>query len=375
LRKAILIIPNSFKESADSVQITKLFNEFLPDSLNKILKPISDGGDGFLEVCRYYFEGELLNYKISLPYSKDEFNCEVLYVKEQKTIYIESANVLGLKIIPPELRKPLQLSSKGLGELIKQISKDVETGELEVSEVVIGIGGTGTIDMGIGACSRLGLKLLDSRGMVIEPVSQNFMLVDLVNKSNFNLPFQITCITDVNTTLFGSNGAINLYGQQKGASANDIKLIEDGLLNILKLLKNKEIYDLDNEINGAGGGLATGLHIFLNARIMEAIDYISMLISQKVLDSADYIITGEGAFDSQSSEGKGASIIINKFKDSKKPIFLVCGKIDTSIAKQLAKNVIPIEISSFFNSSEDSIRNIREGIRLASLEIIKHIEK
>jgi glycerate 2-kinase len=375
LSKSILIIPNSFKESADSVQIAKLFNEFLPGSFNKILKPISDGGDGFLEVCKFYFGGKLLNYKISLPYSEEELNCKVLYVEEQKKIYIESANILGLKVIPLEKRKPLLLSSKGMGELIMLISKDVETGKLDVSEVVIGIGGTGTIDMGIGACSRLNLKLLDSNGTILDPIPQNYKSVNSLTTRTSNLHFRITCIVDVNTQLLGPNGAMQLYGRQKGASGDAVKEIEDGLVNILNLFKIKKIDILDNEINGAGGGIAAGLQFLLKSDLTKANDFIKEVLSDITLEAVDLIITGEGAFDLQSMEGKGANLIINKFRDSNKPIFLVCGKIDKSVLHKLPSNLMPIEISSFFNTVEESIKNTRAGIKLASLEIIKHIDK
>ena len=276
MAKSILISPNSFKESASSIEISKYFNDFLPDSFVKILKPISDGGDGFLDVCKFYFGGEFVDYKISAPYSEEKISCEVLYVKDQKKIYIESANAIGLKIIPLEKRMPLKLSSKGLGELLKWISQDISDRKMEVSEVIIGVGGTGTIDMGIGACSQLGLKLKDSQGSILDSIPQNFNIANSLISYIPKLPYCTTCIVDVNTSLFGYQGAINLYGPQKGATKDDIKQIEEGLSNIVNLLKNKDIDVLDEKINGAGGGLASGLQIFLNAKLIEAKDFIKV---------------------------------------------------------------------------------------------------
>lgn len=375
MERRILIAPNSFKESAASTKIAGYFYDYLPDGFVKILKPISDGGDGFLDVCKFYFGGDVIKYSISTPYSVDKRLCEVLYVEDQRKIFIESANVLGLKVIPIKERKPLFLSSKGLGELLTAISQHVESGKLDVSDVVIGIGGTGTMDMGIGACSQLGLKLLDSNNKVIDSIPYSFRNANSINLNFPELPFNITCIIDVNTQLLGSRGAIKLYGPQKGANPDDIKKIEDGLSNVVNLLRYIDIDVLDNKLNGAGGGLAAGLQIFLNAKLVEAKIYISELMTLKELESVDYIITGEGAFDYQSLEGKGAGVIIKRFENSGKQIYLICGNIEKTIISKLPENVMVIELSKFFKSKEVSISKIKEGIRLASLEIIKHINK
>ncbi len=375
MHKTILISPNSFKESSNSVKIANYFNKFLPGSFNKIIKPISDGGDGFLDVCRFYYGGKLIEYEISTPYSEEGFKCEVLYNPEKKKIFIESASVLGLKIISADKRDPMNLSSIGLGELLVLVKNDVERKELEVSEIVIGVGGTSTIDMGIGTCSQLGLKLFGSANNIVKPIPKNFIKVKSIISDVHNLPFSIDCIVDVNTQLLGMNGAIHIYGPQKGINLTDIELIKKGLYNFVNILKNNKLFNSYKVLNGAGGGLACGLEIFLKAKLIQAKDFITWNISDTNQDEIDYIITGEGAFDLQSFEGKGASVIIDKFRNTAKQIFLVCGKVDVSIIPRLPQNLKVIELSEFFNSKEESVKNIKEGIKLASIEIIKHIEK
>lgn len=130
-RKRILISPNSFKECADSVTIAELIKYYLSDLKDSelIVRPISDGGDGFLNVCRFYFEGEIRKYKISTAFDDSRFECPVLYCSKNQEIYIESAEVLGLKVVPMHLRNPLKLSSKGLGELLLKITEEVEQGK------------------------------------------------------------------------------------------------------------------------------------------------------------------------------------------------------------------------------------------------------
>ena len=177
-KNKIMIAPNSFKECADSVTIAELITQYLSGLKKKelITKPISDGGDGFLKVCEFYFGGEIINYKISAPYGESKIECPILYCESRKEVYIESAEVLGLKIVPLFYRNPLKLSSKGLGELIWQIEKDVRNKNLTVNKVYFGIGGTATMDMGMGMMSELGLNLLDLHYREIGVIPQNFSL-------------------------------------------------------------------------------------------------------------------------------------------------------------------------------------------------------
>jgi len=165
----ILIAPNSFKECADSVEISELIKtslfKLLPKEIKSqidfSLKPISDGGDGFISVCQRVFGAELLHFEISTPYNDEKFFCPVGYFQASKTLFIESAEILGLKVIPEEFRKPMELSSKGLGELLLQLYDSAETGIMELEKIIIGIGGTGINDLGMGMMESFGLEMYD----------------------------------------------------------------------------------------------------------------------------------------------------------------------------------------------------------------------
>ena len=131
-KKKILLAPNSFKECAISTEVADLFEKFLnTDNNYEIFKyPISDGGDGFLDVLNYDNELIDITYSITTPYDNSKFDCIAGYDEKNKIIYIESAKVLGLQLIPKEKRHPLYLSSKGLGKLLEQISPDFQPIEL-----------------------------------------------------------------------------------------------------------------------------------------------------------------------------------------------------------------------------------------------------
>jgi glycerate kinase len=218
-RKRILISPNSFKECADSVTIAELIRDELKILMNAdlIIKPVSDGGDGFLNVCKFYFGGEIRKYLISSAYDSSKFECPTLYCEKRKEVYIESAEVLGLKVVPQFYRNPLKLTSKGLGELLLKIETDVQNQKINIEKVFIGIGGTATIDMGMGMMAELGLNLLDSDGNRFSVIPNYFHLAKQINFNPVKFSFELVPIVDVTSPLLGPTGGIRTFGPQKNA--------------------------------------------------------------------------------------------------------------------------------------------------------------
>lgn len=368
--KNILVAPNSFKECADSVRVSELFHKYLDKSIfNVIQKPISDGGDGFLNVCRQHLKLETLTYSISTPYDESKMDCVIGFDRNNKTIYIESANVLGLKRIPINKRHPLKLSSKGLGDLFSLIIQDINSSKISVNKAVIGIGGTGTMDMGLGVCSRFGFRMYDSYKKELEVIPENFPKVADYEWEHFNLPFKIVTIIDVNNPLFGVEGGAKVFGSQKGASRGEIKVVELGWNKLVNLFNKKKLVNLPDKLTGAGGGLEAGLEIFFNTSTLHAGDFIIESLKSTQANDVEMVITGEGAFDYQSLMGKGAGIVVSIFQEKNIPIILCCGKIDESLTEKLGMNVFPIELGKFYNSTEESIRNFEESIKLACNEI------
>ncbi|MCW9098641.1 MAG: glycerate kinase, partial [Ignavibacteriaceae bacterium] len=267
MTKRILISPNSFKECADSVTIAELIEENLSllKDAKPIIKPISDGGDGFIQVCKFYFGGEIRKYSISTAYDESRFDCPILYMKSRGEIFIESAEILGLKRIPSSFRNPLKLSSRGLGELLLKIGEDIKLGKLIVEKVYLGIGGTATIDMGLGLMAGLGLKLLDVRGEEINVIPENFRLTESIYCDPTKFSFEIIPIIDVTNPLFGNSGGIKIFGRQKGASEEEIFYLEKSFNHIINLLNNKGLSVSSNILSGAGGGIPAVFQIFYNS--------------------------------------------------------------------------------------------------------------
>ncbi|MCG6913582.1 glycerate kinase [bacterium BMS3Abin03] len=372
MSKSILISPNSFKECSNSVNISDLIYKNLKmNSEDKIIRaPISDGGDGFTEVCKYYFRGRLLTYKITKPYSDTYFDCSILYSEETKTVYIESANVLGLKLIPKEFRDPLRLSSKGLGEILNQLERET----YPFDNVIIGMGGTGTSDIGLGACSVLGFKLFDHQNNELDVIPVNYSKAKSIEWERRNFPFNVYFILDVDNPLSGKDGTVRVFAKQKGADENTIEILERGFDNVLNLLQNNKLYTSSNILSGAGGGIPSGFNILFNSSNIPAREFIlTNLDLRKQIELADLVITGEGSFDSQSLMGKGAGIVLNEALKLEKEVILICGRIDDKLKSILGENVKYIDLQSYFENEEDSIKNYKMGIEKACKKIVNMI--
>lgn len=372
----ILIAPNSFKEAADSDKVAELLKSYLEKNSSYEFKtsPVSDGGDGFLNVCKSMFNLRIINYEITTPYDESTFNCETGYDEKNKRMFIESAKVLGLKVIPKEKRHPLNLSSKGLGDILIKIRDDVNNGNLDVKDIYIGIGGTGTNDLGLGVCSRFGLELMDIYGKTDKVIPQYFYRIKDLKWEKPDLPFHLTVVVDVTNPLMGTKGATKTFGAQKGADKGELRVIELGFNKIINLLKNKELRKSFDNLSGAGGGLAAGLYLLFDADKITAKEFIGDFMNLEMqIDNSDVVITGEGHFDEQTLDGKGAGIILDLALQKNKKVILCCGKIEDSAKKQLNKDVETIELISFFSSTEESIQNFEKGIELAAEKILTMI--
>lgn len=376
--KNILVAPNSFKECADSVEISKIICEKLgaKSSFKIISKPLSDGGDGFLNVCKSIFKTEPLLLSIKNDFDGAEKEYTIQIDKQSKSIFIESAELFGLKLFSEYQRNPLILNSEILGKIITKLVDEVDSEKLDLQTIWIGVGGTATIDFGIGACSQLGLNMFDGNNKPVTNIPQNFIKVSSLGFNKPTLPFKIKCVVDVETELIDEPGAIEIYGPQKGASENDLKIIKHGIKNILGLISKDLKLNIPEKLNGAGGGLAAGLNIFMNAEIIPAENFIkNYLLNVIDLDDIDAVITGEGSFDSQSFEGKGAGIILNLFKDKSIPIFFINGSSNLSDHIKLPANISIINTIDFFDGNkEESIQNFQFGFTKATEILINHLK-
>lgn len=369
----ILIAPNSFKECKSSVETSHLINKFLIDAgyTDNILLPLSDGGDGFLDVCCSKFNLSKKYYRINNVFSDGE-NKVPVGISEDYEYYIEVADVIGMKIIEPNRRNPAVINSAPLGELIKKLLKPTIK---KFNKITIGIGGTATSDLGLGVCEKFGLKLFDKNNKEVEVKPINYNKVEriiLPRKSKLLL----NTVIDVKIPLTGKKGCNQVFAAQKGASSFQINAMEAGAKKIIQILKRDHGIDFSKKLIGAGGGLLLGLSLIGYVNIIESTQFlINKLALLKYIENADLVITGEGNFDKQSYLKKATGIVVTESLKKKKKVALFVGKNEVRISKFNQHNPLIFELMSKYKSRSESIANFENGIKLLTNDLISTICK
>ena len=323
---------DSFKGSMTSLEVAAAFEK----GVKKVYKdaefikiPLADGGEGTVKALIDNLDGKMVNIKVKDPLMRD---IDSFYgiSGDGKTAVIEMAAASGLPLLSPDERNPLKATTFGTGELIKDA---LEKG---CREFIIGIGGSATNDAGTGMLSALGYIFLDENGNELEPNGENLINIksfkdDKVMKEVSEAKFLIAC--DVDNPFYGTNGAAHVYGKQKGATGDIIKILDDGMRNFSNVIEKIKKTDISNiSGSGAAGGLGGAFTAFFNSELKPGIDIITEKIElENKINSSDYVITGEGRIDFQSAMGKTPSGVAKLAKKYGIPVIAIGGSVDDEI--------------------------------------------
>ena len=236
------------------------------------------------------------------------------------------AEISGLKLLQEQEQDPMHTTSFGTGELIR---KALDKG---ARKIILCIGGSATVDGGCGILQALGIRFLDKTGKELTDLPQNLIHLEAIDSSALDKRIRDTeliILCDVNNFLLGDQGAAAVFGPQKGATVNDVIHLEKALgkfRDITLLQKGQDMQLIRH--GGAAGGVAAGLHVYLQARLVNGIEYfLDITHFDKVLSQADLVITGEGSIDMQTLEGKGPFGIARRARQKKIPVIGVAGQI------------------------------------------------
>ncbi|WP_282178931.1 glycerate kinase [Maribacter stanieri] len=330
-----VIAPDKFKGSLTGFEFCDAVAEGLQmvfKDAKIINKPLADGGDGTIEVAKYYINGEKITITVSDPLFRP-INASYLYSEETKIAYIEMAEASGLKLLGDDERNCMITTTSGTGELI------YDALDKGAKEIILGIGGSATNDGGMGMANALGYQFLDEHGKELVPIGQNLSKVKSIDDSNKHVRLKevkIKVACDVTNPFYGLNGAAYIYAAQKGASENEIIVLNNGLHNLAEVIKSNYNIDLQ-KINGAGaaGGVGGGALTFLNGELISGINLIKELADfDASIDGADWIITGEGQLDEQTLSGKTIDGVITSAKIKNIPVAALCGSVSISVNQQ-----------------------------------------
>lgn len=323
----IIIAPDSFKGNSTSVEVCNLIEEGILRVLDDVyIKkiPIADGGEGTVEAVILASGGTIKRVRVQGPMS-DMVDAHYGIIDERRAV-IEMAEASGLTLVDELKRNPLVASTYGTGELIFDA---INSG---CREILMGIGGSATNDFGIGMAAALGYRFLGKSGNEVEPLAKNMGSIAFIDDSNVDIRIQetkISVLSDVKNTLYGVNGATAIYGQQKGVTPEMFDILDDGLKNMSVIVKNtfgKDVTSIEGA--GAAGGLGAGLISFCNATLKSGIDAVLDIVRfDDEITDASLIITGEGAIDGQSREGKVPVGIAKRAKLKNVPVIAIVGDI------------------------------------------------
>lgn len=301
----IVISIDSLKGSLSSIEAANAIKTGILNVYNRAdikIMPLADGGEGTVEALVEGMNGQEQVISVTGPIN-EKVNATYGILKETNTAIIEMAQASGLPLVPTELRNPLNTTTYGVGEIIKEA---IEKG---CRNFIVGIGGSATNDGGVGMLQALGFEFFDENnnlvglgGKVLNQIKS--IKIDNRLKELDECNFKIAC--DVNNPLFGLNGAAHIYGPQKGATKEIVEQLDKGLINFSEVVKKDLGKDIDQVPGvGAAGGLGFAFLGFLNSKLESGIKIIldEIKLEDEIKD-ADIVITGEGRLDNQTAMGK-----------------------------------------------------------------------
>jgi glycerate kinase len=326
----ILIAPDSFKESlparAAARAMERGIRRVAPDA-ECILLPMADGGEGMVDVILHAVSGRKIAARASGPLGR-RLRATYGWLADDRTAIIETAAASGLMRVPKARRNPLHASSYGTGELIAAaIARGAEN-------IIIGLGGSATVDGGAGMAQALGVRFRDRRGRLITRIASGGMLhriagIDMDGAHPGIRRTRIIAAADVDNRLCGRQGAARVFGPQKGATPRMCALLDRNLKHFAGLIKKTLQQDVTGiRGGGAAGGLGAGLVAFAHAEVTSGFELVARLVDfERWAAGADLIFTGEGRIDAQTRRGKVVAGVARMGKALGVPVIAVGGSL------------------------------------------------
>lgn len=369
-----VLAPDSFKESMTSKEACDAMERGIKKVISNaqcIKVPMADGGEGTVEALVYGTKGKIKKVFVTGPLGKEKVSASYGILGNGKRAIIEMAEASGIQLVERNLRNPLLTTTYGTGELILDA---INNG---VKHIIIGIGGSATNDGGAGMFQALGGKLLDEDGNELGFGGAELLKLHKIDLSTLDsrikdINFEVAC--DVTNPLVGVNGASYVFGKQKGATEEDIELLDKALTNYAEVIKRDLGIDVKYmEGAGAAGGLGAALLVFLNGKLKKGIELvIKHTALEEKLKGANYIFTGEGAIDSQTIYGKTPMGVAMVAKKHGVETIAVAGKVGDGV-----EELYDLGIKSIFSimrgveSLDEALKNGAENLEKTTEAVVR----
>ena len=323
----ILLAPDKFKGSLSAAQVAAHLGSGLADrGIAYRTLPLADGGDGSVQAA-IHAGSRAVAITVTGPTGQPR-TTEIAY--DDHTAVVEVADTCGLAALPGAVLAPLNSSSHGLGDAIRHAV------QLGARRIVLALGGSASTDGGAGMLAALGVRFLDSHGQPIQVAGgtlEDIETADITGLLDMG-DIEIVVASDVDNPLTGANGAAAVYGPQKGATAQNIRSLDDGLSNLVNRLCIAGFPDAHALSRTPGAGSAGGIGfagLLLGATLVSGASYfLDLLDFDTHVKDCDLVITGEGRMDDQTLQGKLPAIVARR--SGTVPVIAVVGRSDITPA-------------------------------------------
>ena len=330
----ILIAPDKFKGSLNARDVAENIaaglREVLPESKIDIV-PMADGGEGTAEVVCDSLGGKWVKCGAHDPIGR-QIEARYAYIDNRKLAVMEMSEAAGMRRLSESERDPLRANTFGVGEMI------LAAANRGAREIVIGLGGSVTNDGGVGMARALGFRFFGEHPpspgsgaageQEYEQELSRIVKLEWIEKpKNLALPKMVAAV-DVRNPLLGENGATRVFGPQKGATSEEIDMLERALTKFADVVSKDLGVDYRDEAGaGAAGGLGFGLMSFCGAVIRPGFDVVAESVGlESKMKDVDVVITGEGSLDRQTLEGKTPAGVARLARKFGKRIFAIVGR-------------------------------------------------
>jgi glycerate 2-kinase len=335
----ILVCPTAFKGTVSAMDAAAAMAEGAREGVEGMevrVLPLSDGGNGLLDAMGMARGGSRWTAAVAGPTGA---TVTARYLVQGGDAVVETAEACGLHLIEAADRNPLRTTTRGVGELLLQAvgaSGGACGAPIAADRLVVGLGGSATVDAGSGMATALGWRLLDERGSPIPTGGEGLLRLHTIELPDtpVRLPAMVV-LADVTNPLLGAEGAARVYGPQKGARPADVQLLEQALARWSDIA----VRDLGRRVaelpgGGAAGGLGAAFAAYLGAPPARGADWLLEAVGfDELLASARLVVTGEGSWDLQSAMGKVTGEVVARARAASVPVLLVAGSVQGDLPR------------------------------------------
>jgi glycerate kinase len=372
----IIIAPDKFKGCLTAIEVATAIAGGLR-SVDPLIDldscPMADGGEGTVATIVAATSGRLITRRVTGPLPEMKVDATFGLLGDGKTAVIEMAAASGLALLRPQDRNPLNTTTFGTGELIAAAVRE------GARKIILGIGGSATIDAGIGCAQACGFTILTRDG---EPVSMTEPLCgrDLANvlmikhgRGEVTNGIEITVGCDVTNPLHGETGAARVFGPQKGATPAVVQQLDAELRSLAE--RTEKITEAESPGAGAAGGLGFGMTAFFGATLRSGVELVADATRlRERLKGATLCLTGEGRLDGQSIHGKTTVGVARICREMGVRCVALVGAVGEGAERSLSEGITAyFPICDRPMTTEESIRDARRLLAATAANVLRTI--